>query len=333
VNYQKKVKILGVITGSLALVYAALIIFSPDRISVRNDYYTWLEKRTVELTERVDIQGENPITLLLRDGVWVIVYDGEEYPAREGRVEDLLAALSAREAYPLRGNSASAHDRLGLGDESERRILLWRGAEFTGAEQPLLDLIIGGSDAAGREIYYRRQGRDEVRSGSARIAGFLDLRKTSWYELRLFPESGDVTINQVSRVTVIPPTGAGEAAALIINRDAAGWFIEGLAREKTEIAKIEPYIKSILSMEADDYVPAADDDFSSGRIVLETPRRTLYIRLGEEISEGAAETETPSVKRRARISPSNRVVALSTWSLDRLFRDAAYFTLAEVEEF
>jgi hypothetical protein len=322
-TYQKKVKVLAILTGSLALVYAALLVFNPDRVTTRNTYYTWLDARAAEQAERIELGGENPISLVKRDGLWRVVYEGEEYPARESRVEDLFAALRARESYPVRGNSASAHDRLGLGDDAANRITLWRGV----AEEPLFDLIAGGYDVIGREVYYRRAGRDEVRSGAARIFQFLDLPRTSWYDLRLFPESQDVSVDAVSRLTILPPTGEG-AAALVINRDAAGWFIEGLDREKTDVSKIEPAIRAVMSAEGDDYTAAGDDDFSSGRILVEVGGQTLYIRLGAELppEEGTAP------KRRARISPSNRVVALSSWTIDRLFRNAAYFTLSEAEE-
>ncbi|MDR1909875.1 MAG: DUF4340 domain-containing protein [Spirochaetaceae bacterium] len=317
-NYRKKVTILSVITGALALTYAALLVFSPDRIAARGAYYAWLEAGAAEQADRIELGGGDPLNLVKRGGDWYAEYQGEEYPARASRVEDLLAALSGREAYALRGGSASAHERLGLGEGSAARIVLRRGV----SGEVLLDLLAGNYDATGREVYYRKAGLDEVRSGSSRIMDFLSFSRASWYDLRLFPKGQDISLDRVSRVTVIPPA-EGEAETLILERDRQGWLVEGLPREDIDVSKIEPYIRTILSAEGDDYILPEGDDFSAGRIVLETAEGSLYIRLGAELPR---ESDTAPVKRRARVSPSERVLSLSSWTLSRLFQNRDYFS-------
>jgi hypothetical protein len=318
--YRKKVVILSAIAAFLASLYVMLVIFSPDRTAARNTLYTWLDPKTVSQTGRIQIDGEAaPVILVQENGAWFVDYGGERFPAKNERAGELLELLSARGSFPVRANAASAHERLGVGDDSPRRIALWRG----GAESaPFFELIAGNYDAAGLEVYYRRAGFDEVRSGSAELLRFANYGRTAWYDLRLFPE--EIAINDVNRVTVTPP-GRESRQALTAERAAAGWQIDGLARDRTDVSRIEPWIRGILSAEGDDYVSAEGDLFSAGRIVMETGSGTWYVRLGEEILPAA---EGQSARRRAKISPSERVVSLPSWTVDRLFRDRAYFSVA-----
>lgn len=168
-TFKQKLIIRASIILALALVLVATLVFSPERVSGRQSAYTWLESRLADEADRVEIKGETETTLVRRGGAWFVEYSGKEYPAKPGVVEDLFKALTARGVYTPRGGAASSHERLGLSDESASRIIVSGGAGAT----PFLTLLVGGSDATGKDVYYRKAGQDEVRSGGNTIAAFL----------------------------------------------------------------------------------------------------------------------------------------------------------------
>ena len=332
-TFNQKLIIRAAITLALALVLAATLVFSPDRVRGRQSAYTWLESKIADGAGRVEIGGETEITLVRHDDAWFVEYSGKEYPANAGRVEDLFKALTARGIYTPRGSAASSHERLGLSDETASRITVSGGA----GETPLLSLLVGDIDATGKEVYYRKAGQDEVRSGDNTIASFLTYPRPSWYDLKIFPDGGTLNTEQVYRITVIAPPAAesGEDAAgentppppLVIQRTGSEWTAEGLSPEETDANRVETFVRQLLDSSADDYVPemnAGEAVFNEGRILIEfsgLPART--IRLGPPL---AYSEEDGSVTRRGAVrSDSPYVFALSSWTMARLFRDRDYF--------
>jgi hypothetical protein len=339
-TYNKKVLVLSIIVGALALIYAGTWVLSPERLNSQASAYVWLEREWLEKVDRLEITNEGEIiTLVRKNNQWYAYADANAYeesgdpasaslevPAKQGRVDDFLRLFSTRAAYPLRGNSPSAHERLGVGENAASRIIL-RG----GAGVPLLDLLIGNSDATGREVYLRKSSQNEVRSGEDNFSTYLSSSRSSWYNLALFPQDGPSApaLDMVQRVTVIaPPSGdEGDAPAnpLVISRSAAGWIVEGVAAESLDLSLIEPYIRSILDAEGEDFIPAmrADDNvFNQGRILLEMGDGTSRtIRLGPLVPAG----ENQPARRSAVVSGTVYVYALTEWTAGRIFRDAAYF--------
>jgi hypothetical protein len=329
-TFKQKISIRALITFALALVLAVTVIFSPERISGRRSTYTWLENKLTAEAGRVEIRGDTEITLVKRGNAWFAEYSGKEYPAKSARIEDLFNALTAKGMYTLRGNAASSHERLGLTEEAASRITVWGGP----GETPLLSLLIGAADATGKEVYYRKAGQGEVRSGSNSIAAFISYSRTSWYDLKIFPDGEKLNTEQVYRLTVIAPppeqteedAPAEKAPPLVILRTGGGWTVEGLAPEETDSGRVETFVRSVLDGTADDYVPemeAADSVFNEGRILVEfsgLPTRT--IRLGPPL---AYNEEDGSVTRRAAVQGDGPVFALSAWNAARLFHDREYF--------
>ncbi|MDR1411029.1 MAG: DUF4340 domain-containing protein [Spirochaetaceae bacterium] len=336
-SFKQKLLIRASITLALALVLAATFIFSPDRVSGRQSAYAWMENRLAAEAGRVEIKGETEINLVRRDNGWFVENSGKEYPAKPDMVEDLFNALTARGVYALRGNAASSHESLGLDGETASRITVSGGP----GEAAFLDLLIGSSDATGREVYYRKAGQDEIRSGDNSIAAFLSYPLPSWYDLKIFPDSGNLDTGQVYRLTLIAPppggnnesgendAGGGAPAPLVILRAGEGWTVEGLEPGGTDMGRVETFIRQVLDTSADDYVPemnAGEAVFNEGRILIEfsgLPART--IRLGPPLSFNE---EDGSVTRRSAVrNDSPYVFALSSWNLTRLFRDRDYFKL------
>ncbi|MDR1863758.1 MAG: DUF4340 domain-containing protein, partial [Treponema sp.] len=218
--HNRKAAVLGVLVLVLSLIYGATWFLDPQRSYERNAAFAWIDKDLLFQADRIQIAGLQGSTELRRKrGLWVIEEDGGDYPVKQARVEDFLGILSRRAPYPVRASSAGAAERLGLGEGSSSRIVI-RG----GAGLPLLDLLIGGGDATGREIYLRQAGRDEVRSGEDRFTQYLDSPRTSWYDLGLFAGDSKPGAGAVQRVRVSAFDGR---SAYSISRNNAGWTFEG----------------------------------------------------------------------------------------------------------
>lgn len=329
-TYKKQVLILSIATAVLGAIFAGTLILTPERLNSRNAAYTWLEPKWAEQAGRIEISGGGNETLALvnRNALWYVESQGVEYPAKQGRVADLLRLLSTRGAYPLRGNAASSHERLGV-DENASRIVV-RGA----GTAPLLDLLVGNGDATGREVYLRKSGQNEVRSGEDQFTVYLSPSPTAWYNLRLFPQEGTgaISLDMVQRVTTTSPPPSGEGLPpppLVITRSGSGWTVEGVALDALDASRIDPYIRAILDAEGDGFAPsvtAEDPVFNEGRIQLELgDGATRTIRLGAPLPTG----EGDAGKRIAVVSGSQYVYTLAEWTVNRLFRDAASFKKPE----
>jgi hypothetical protein len=322
-TYKKQVLVLSILVAVLALIYAGTLVLTPERLNSRNAAYTWLEPKWADQAGRIEISGGGEtLALVRRNAVWHVETEGVEYPSKQGRVADLLRLLSTRGAYPLRGGSASSHERLGVGENASRIVVRGAGAA------PLLDLLVGGGDATGREVYLRKSGQNEVRSGEDKFTVYLSPSPASWYNLRLFPQEDTLSLDMVQRVVAAPPAGeaGGEPAPLVIARSGSGWTVEGVAADDLDSSRIEPYVRAILDAEGDGFVAAFKPDdpvFNEGRIHLELgDGATRTIRLGPVHPAGE---EGQAGKRTAAATGSPYVYTLAEWTVNRLFRDAAYF--------
>ena len=327
-EYRRKLIILSSLTAVLALAYTLSLIFDPERSGRRSDSYVWLDPRLRDSIDRIEIRGAGDsaesLSLWRRNGVWLALRDGGEYPAREARINDLLDELSRRDSYPRRSSSPLSHGRFGLDEARAARITV-RG----GAGLPLLELLAGNS-GAGVDIFLRKAGGDEVRSGKDRLSSYLDAQARSWLDLRLFPETenGGITAESVQRLSVRPPapenTDGGEpgnpAAPLLISRLQNNWRISAgdLSLEPGDIEKtrVDSYITGIINTTGDDFTSAALPPEAASLSLELADGRVLNLRLGPAGDSG---------QRQAAVSGSPYTYILASWAVDRLFREPEYF--------
>jgi hypothetical protein len=187
-----------------------------------------------------------------------------------------------------------------------------------------LDLLVGRGDQTGREVYLRKAGQNEIRSGEDLFSGYISSARTSWYNLRLFPESEDGALDAdaVQRLTVYPPEGEGgePAEPRIFSRTGNGWAVSGLEAAEPDNTKVDSYIRGILNTEGDDFsesLTPEDPAFDDARLVLELGDggiRTLRLGKVDEFN-----------RRPAIVSGSPHVYSLAGWAVDRLFREASSF--------
>jgi len=318
-NYKKKLKVLSGIIAALAVIYILTVIFDPERRGTRSAAYSWLDPaETGKITGITITGGDETINLARNGGKWFVSHDGKDYPAKDIRVEDFIAALAKRAPYPLRSSSASSHERLSLTDDQSIRVTIAAGAGL-----PLLNLLIGQSDLTGQNVYLRKQGQDEVRSGEDIFSAYTKSTVTAWYNLRLFPESegGKLNAAHVQRLTVYPPPAddGKEVPVRIFTRKGKEWTFN-FELASPDMKKVDNYIRDILNTSGDDFVSAvtpSDPLFNNSRIVLELGNGSINtVRLGPPNENG---------KCYATVSGSDWVYVIPYWVSQRFFPDTENF--------
>jgi hypothetical protein len=323
--YKKKLNVLSGIIAALALIYILTIIFDPERRGARSAAYSWLDPAETGKISGITIANKDEVINLARNGgKWFVSHDGKDYPAKTARVEDFIAALAKRAPYPLRSSSASSHERLSLTDDQSARVTVAAGAGL-----PLLNLLIGQSDLTGQNVYRRKQGQNEVRSGEDIFSIYTGSGITAWYNLRLFSESegGKLDTAYVQRLTIYPPANdSGETHPQIFTRKGKEWtFNFELARP--DMKKVDNYIRDIINTSGDDFaasVSSSDSMFNNSRIVLELGNGSAYtVRLSPPDEDG---------KCYAAVSGSDWVYSIPEWVIQRLFPGAESFEIDSEKE-
>jgi len=315
-TYKKKLIVLFSIIGSLLLIYIFGSIFSPERITRRNAAYCWLEAKTAESARKIVINGnDDTVTLVKKNNTWFVLENDIQYPAKQMRLDDLLAALSSRGTYAIRSNNASTHEGFGLGNDNASRISI-----FDNKNIQLLDLLVGYPDIIGQNTYMRKYNSNEVRSGESKISTYVSGGSKSWYNFRFIPDIDNNKLNSanVQRLTVYPPATESSDEAQIFSRKGKSWIFN--KSDSINKDNIDSYVQSVLFAEGDgftDEVKPNDSMFDYRRIRIELGNGVVKdIYISDVIEEN---------RHYAVVSGTELVYTMSGWMADRLFRDDEYF--------
>ena len=314
--YKKKLLLLGSTAALLALVYILTLLLDPARANARNERFTWLPSGSRDMADRIEITKDgDKLELVLRNGAWFAIIDSMEIPVKQGRVDDLFRLLSTRGIFPLRGSNAASHAELGL-DGSARLVI--RG----GAGLPLLDLLAGKDDPSGREVFLRKNGENEFRSGDRLIGTYITGEKTSWFDMNLFDET---SITQVQRMLVryFDYYGTGDEISELpysdftITRSGEDWIMDGALNKDT----VESWIWTILEAQGENILPPRDEFDGSFAIA-------ASIRI--ELGDGSAlelEVEQPGEDGKSCITVGGKPYrfVFSRWITARLLRSRESF--------
>jgi hypothetical protein len=308
---KKRVAPLLVLIFILGLANMLVFLLSPERKSQRSSVYTWLDERYLSYADRIEIYGlyEN-IVLTRKNNIWVMGAPSDtsppgnspsDYPVKQYRVEELLDSLTRKRNYPVR-SSAVDPEILGLGTGASR--ITVRG----GAGLPLLDLLIGSIDVSGKEVYLRKAGNKEIRSGPDLFTIYTNSTPQVWYDLRLFPE---LTPDMVQRVhlSLLP----GEDQITIARRNN-GWIIENT---NMPLPNGESWVRSIIEAQAENFTNIQSTE-TYANITLELGTGAVKVlNIGSPLADNS---------RIAIVSGSAHSYSLSEWTVNRLWRDSSFFT-------
>jgi len=313
-TYKKHLICLVSVIGVLLSLYIGSFIFNYDMGNKRSSSYSWLDSKAAEKITKITMSAEDqePFELYKKEGKWFTLTNNYEYPVRSSRVDDFLSFLVKRSSWIMRSSSASSHERFGLGENASRITIF-------GEAGSILDILLGDDDIMGREAYFRKIGQNEVRQGDNSIKTFLTDSVTSWYNLRLIPESesGNIDIKDVQRLTVTTENGNQ-----VFTRRNRGWDIAGINVENPDYSAIETFISFVLNMEGEDFSDpglSAEMDFTKNRITVELGNAKI-INIGitnpNEIN-----------KRFAQAGNGNYTYVIPLWVSVRIFRTAESFEI------
>jgi len=315
--YKKKLVILGSSAIFLAVVYAATLFFDPARINARNERFTWLPAGARDKADKIEIssglQGEK-LELVLRGGKWFALLETDEIPVKQGRVDDLFRLLGTRGAFPLRGSSAANHEKIGLGSNAYRFIIK------AGAGLPLLDLLVGNNDTSGRDVFLRKNGENEFRSGDKLIGSYITAERNLWYDLKIFEDISPLQVQRV-RVNFSGYKGTEDETPLIgyidytIARNGESWVMDGAVLDKE---KVETWLQTVLEAAAENVLPSGSDTVNTtAKVSIETGNGgNVSLQIGE-LSEDN--------KALAQVSGKPYLYVLPQWTVTRILRERGYF--------
>jgi hypothetical protein len=329
-TYKNKIFTLSGVIAALAVVYILTIVFDPQRRGTRSDLYSWLEPGQNDRITGISIKKEGEtaspetasqetVNLSRNGGKWFVTRGATDYPARQARVEDLLAILSKRAPYPVRSSSASSHERLSLTPDKAAQITVSAGAGL-----PVLSLLIGQADITGQNVYLRKQGQNEVRSGEDKFSLYTSSLASAWFNLRLFPENEEGKLNEsdIQRLIVYPPE---EETPMIFTRSGREWTFN-FSLSNPDFIKVDSYLREILTLSGEDFaddISSSDSMFNASRIILE---------LGSGVSKTLRVSPADEKGRRyATVSGADYVYSIPAWAGNRLFTGREDFELEKKE--
>jgi len=319
-TYKNHFIALVALIAVLTVTYITSVIVTSD-IGYKSSSYVWLDSKSAEKIVRIVIKdADNEIELKKKNNQWFVSHNGIEYPAKQLRVEDFLKILTIRSSWAVRSTSASTHERFGLAQtegqsgQSVSRVTLY-------GETTLLDLIVGNEDVFKNEIYLRKAGQNEVRSGDNAIKSYISSPITSWYNLRLIPETenGSLDINGVQRMSVNAPAEGG-GTPQVFSRKNRRWEITGVSVENPDQNLIDTYIRQVLTVEGDNFESSVNSDdpmFDKTSIVFELGNgRIVTIRFSPADESG---------RRFAHVSGKDYIYSIPTYQSEKLFKNASSF--------
>ena len=300
--YKKKVTLLSAFVAVLALIYFLIVFFDSDRR--RDPAFAWLPSSLHNMAQSIEIFGSNGLIVLNRiNGFWFLHDAGINYPVRQGRVDDLMTALSRRDTYPVRALSAEARERLGFGETLQSRI------RITGGQDLLLDLLIGSGDALGREVYLKAAEKNEIHSGEDRFTLFTVAAMNFWLDMRLFPQA---SIADVQQAEVMLPDGE----SYTLRRGGGGWFIPGDEALVLDGPRVDAWVRGLLEAEAENFASEEPESIEASINLRFGDGQTWAIFIGPLDERNV---------RQAQVSESSFTYLISEWTGGRLLRERNFF--------
>lgn len=330
-KYKTKLAVLLPLIAVCVLVLIADTFFDPQNMNARTSLYTWLDRTWINQADQIVIKGtglaSDSVMLIRKSDRWFVLADGVEYPTKQEQVTDLFNLLSVRASYPVRSTSQSSHERLGVTEQAASRIIVYGGV----SQIPLLDLLIGSGNSTGNEIYLRKNGSNEVRSGADYFTHFSDAKRNAWFDLRLFLFNNDKTLtNEMVQRVSIYKNSAGQNVSYTLSRYAeangTSWIIDSPSNTIIDNTKAESFVRTLLTSEAADFAGShlltntrlTNWDFSFGKVeLLLEDLSVVSIMFGPELENN----QHPAI-----ISGKPFVHLIPQWTVERILRDAEYFS-------
>jgi hypothetical protein len=305
-RYEKKVIVLSSVLAALLLVWAAGIVFSPERAAARSESAHLLAGKAADVAS-ISIKGSGGATIeLSKSGSsWSLVDGAVKFPVQATRVSSFLGELSGLVRLRIVARSKDSWAGFQLDDAQAKRATL---KDASG--KVLADLYVGGYGPTGGEVYVRRSGSDISYTAETGMASYLGYGRSTWLDLKVLGELKEGDVQSFSVKSSIALDGKGKASLNLdysLRREGQGWKA-GAAQIDTEAASA--FLRSIIGLQGEDYVAAPPADAFS----------KIDARLGLELGSGqslAIEVGSASGTDRfyARVAGKSLVFLVSSYNL------------------
>jgi len=311
-RYEKKVIVLSSALALLLFVWAAGMIFSPERRAARSESAHILPGKAADVAA-IDFSspGSPPVELVKSGMSWVLVDGNAKLPVRSERVSSFLSDLEAISRLRLVARSKDSWAGFKLDDAQAKRVSLKDASGKT-----LAELFVGGYGPTGSEVYVRRAPSDSSFTAETGIASYMGYGRSGWLDLNLLGgiKEGDVqSLSLKSELAFADdgkavPNGKGNSRLDYSLRREGQLWKSGAAQIDAEA--VASLVRSIVGLQGEDYVVAPPAD-AFAKI-----RASVKLELGSGRSV-ALEVGGEAGKDRfyARIGDKSLVSILSSYSL------------------
>lgn len=314
-TYRNKVTALASTLAGLLLLYAAGLVFAPERNAARAESGRLLYGKPGDVARlAISGGGDADLAFAKTEGGWSLSESGQELPVEASRIQAFLEGLA--EIDRLSPRSEGAGDLSGFGfAQGQARHVVARSA----AGKVLADFAVGGYGPTGAEIYVRLKGAGPVYSAQSGFASYLREGRPGWLDLRVFPgnlKTDDVqTIKMDARLSLQGGGGAPVVASWSVSRKDGNWTWD---QGTLDGASVDAMLRSTLFLSGQDIAAMPPE----GAFSTVQGRIALGLGTGEtRIMEIGADAGNGSFYLRAQGSPW--VYLVSAYSLINVLRPAS----------
>jgi hypothetical protein len=256
-RYEKKVIVLSSVLAALLLIWAAGVLFSPERMAARSESAHLIAGKAADIASIsfAGASGSAPIQLAKSGPAWTMIDGSAQLPVQASRVGGFIDALGAISRLRPVARSKDSWAGFELDDAHAKRATL---KDASG--KVLADVYIGGYGPTGSEVYLRRSGSDVSYTVDAGIASYFNSGRATWLDLSLLGSVKETEVQSFSIKSSIALDGKGKPALNLdyaLSRDGKGWK-SGAAQVDADASN--SYLRSILGLQGDDYIATAPAD-------------------------------------------------------------------------
>jgi len=256
-RYEKKVTALSGALAILLAIWAAGLVFSPERVAARSESARLIAGKASDVAS-ISLRsaaGGASVELVKSGSAWSLADGAARFPVQGQRVSSFLEDFGSISRLRVVAHSKESWSGFQLDEAQAKRALL---KDASG--KVLADVYVGGSGPTGSEIYLRRAGSDDSYSAESGIASYLGYGRSTWLDLRLLGGLKEGDVQSFTPKSSIALDGKGKPLTVVdssLTRDGKGW--------KSGAAQIDPdasssLLRAIVNLQGEDYVAAPPAD-------------------------------------------------------------------------
>lgn len=252
-RYEKKVTWLVGALAALLIIWAAGLVFSPERVAARSESAHLIAGKSADVAS-VSLSGGSlaaPIQLIKSGAAWTMTDSSTQLPAQSSRVTAFVNALASVTRLRQVARSKDSWAGFQLDDAKAKRATL-----KDAAGKVLADIYVGSYGPTGGEVYLRRTGSDNSYTVDGSIASYFNYGRPSWLDLAVLGGIKETEVQSFSVKAGIELDGKGKPALALdygVSRDGKSWK-SGAAQLDAD--SVDSYLRAILGLQGEDYVAA-----------------------------------------------------------------------------